>query len=783
MNLFPAFFFREQMAGTHERAGQRELPFHFDVSVNCLEVSRPLEEIVGQCQGKLTMAGVAEDAPAEGTLELAPFSKRVVRYALRFPGLDGRRYRFEGQKQIRWLRPLTSWTTLDGEVFEEGSGASVGKVKARFDLRRQLGPLLGSFRLAEVSSTLRRQLGPDEREASAHLARAILPPGRRFRGGGEETVERACELVAEFSPAAAGYLGALALLLDRAAVLRTGRRFRALEPEKQQALLRRWERDPLIRLPLFLFAFAVKAAHFDDPEIYASLGATYAKGGKPEPARWLSQVRPGRSITSDETLECEVVVVGTGAGGAVVGKELAERGHAVLLLEEGEHYRRDAFIGRARGTHGRFYRLKGSLAVGNGIVPVLMGRMVGGSTAVNTGTCFRTPEWVLSRWCEDLGTGELAREKLDPHFERVERELEVERAKWDALGGAAKVVARGCDALGWSHFPLLRNAPGCDGQGVCDFGCPTDARKSTNLSYVPRALERGAQLCTGSRAEKVLLEGGRAVGVEARTAGGGHLTVRAQAVVLAGGAIPTPLLLLKQGLCSQSGQVGRNLSLHPATAVSALFEERIAGYNAIPQGYCCDQFHREGMLLLGASAPIDVAANMFPFTGKRLMEVMEAYDRIASFGVMVEDEGRGRVRPRPDGSPAITYFLSKRDVERLQQGMAHIGEIFLAAGAKKLFPLLQRMPELEGREGLKRLSEANLRAWDFFATSFHPLGTCRMGTDPKKSVVGLDHQSHEVERLFIVDGSALPGPTAVNPQVTIMAFADRAARLISERLA
>jgi choline dehydrogenase-like flavoprotein len=387
----------------------------------------------------------------------------------------------------------------------------------------------------------------------------------------------------------------------------------------------------------------------------------------------------------------------------------------------------------------------------------------------------------LSRWCEDLGTDELSAEALAPNFARVEEILQVETAKPAVVGGVGTVIGRGSDALGWHHFPLRRNAPDCDGQGVCDYGCPSDARRSTNISYVPEALKRGATLYTGARAERVLIESGRAVGIRARIAGGKAFDVRARAVVLAGGAIPTPLLLLSQGIANRSGQVGRNLSTHPATGVSALFGESIRAYNAAPQGYCVDQFHKEGILLLGASAPLDIGALMFPFHGKRLMETMEAFDRVASFGVMVEDESRGRVRVGPRGQPLITYWLRGEDIERLRRGMIAIAEIFKAAGATQILPLLPKLPIIAPSE-IDRLREIELSGLDLMLTSFHPLGTSKMGRDPRKSVIGLDHETHDVRDLFIVDGSAVPGPPAVNPQVTIMALADRAATKISERL-
>jgi len=619
-------------------------------------------------------------------------------------------------------------------------------------------------------------------EAALSLARAILPDGRVFPGASPATIARAEALLAVHVRAAGKSVEGLATLLDSAAILRTGRRFCRLDAEKQQRVLQAFEHDRVLRWPLLLFSFAVKAVHFDDPAIYKAMGCVYDKSGKPEPTRWLQQIHRGEELEED-TLECDVVVIGTGAGGAVVGKELAERGYAVVLLEEGDHHRRDAFNGRAMEGQ-RFYRAGSSAAaVGNAFIPILMGRLVGGSTAINTGTCFRTPKWILDKWCETIGTDELSYEKMAEHFDAIETEIGVERAKSLYVGGPARVVARGCDVLGWNHYALRRNAPDCDGQGVCDFGCPTDARKSMNITYVPKALLNNAMLVTGMRVKRVILENRRAVGVEGEAVRGGKkLTVRARAVVLSGGAIPTPMFLLSQGIANHSGEVGRNLSLHPASAVSALLDERVEGYKSIPQGYCCDQFHRDGILLLGASAPLDVGANMFFMNGRRLMDTMESYDRVVSFGVMVEDEARGRVRRGPTGAPFITYFLGAPEVERLRKGMAAVAEIFHAAGARRMFPLLPRMPEITGRLGIRKLETANLRPWDFMLTSFHPLGTCRMGRDPKKSVVDLSHESHDIQSLFIVDGSAIPGPPAVNPQITIMAFAHRAAGKIAERL-
>jgi hypothetical protein len=257
--------------------------------------------------------------------------------------------------------------------------------------------------------------------------------------------------------------------------------------------------------------------------------------------------------------------------------------------------------------------------------------------------------------------------------------------------------------------------------------------------------------------------------------------VRARATVLACGALQTPLLLLKQRLGGDAA--GRNLSLHPACAVSALFDESIRAYNAIPQGYCVDQFHDQGLLFLGATAPLDMGANMFPFVGRKLMALMEAYDRVASFGVMVEDRSLGRVRVGPGGRALATYWLGDEELSRLQRGVEIVARIFLAAGAVEVYPRVDGWDVVRGEADLGRFRRARLSARDFLLTAFHPLGTCRMGRDPRSSVVDASHQAHDLPGLWITDGSAVPSSVAVNPQVTIMALATRAAERIGRALA
>ena len=372
---------------------------------------------------------------------------------------------------------------------------------------------------------------------------------------------------------------------------------------------------------------------------------------------------------------------------------------------------------------------------------------------------------------------------MAPFFERVENLLPVEIPERRFIGPIADVFDRGGKALGWSVGPIGRNAVGCEGDGFCDFGCASGAKRSMDVSYVPSALNKGAVLFTELRADRLVLEGGRAVGVEAVDTNGRRLTVRGRAVVLAGGAIPTPLFLLRQGLCNTSGEVGKNLTLHPSGGFAAYFEERMDPARYIPQAYLCDQFLKEGLLLLSAQPDANIAPLMFPWTGHRLTKTLEELPHLAGFGILARDSSRnGRVWGEVKGQPIITYNLKAEDVDLLHQGMLRVAELALAAGAKRLYPTVLGQPPLESADDLLAFRRRTLAPGQIPLTSYHMLGTCKMGRDPKTSVVGLDHETHDVKGLYIVDGSTVRGPLGVNSQLTIMAMATRAAGKIADAL-
>jgi choline dehydrogenase-like flavoprotein len=415
-----------------------------------------------------------------------------------------------------------------------------------------------------------------------------------------------------------------------------------------------------------------------------------------------------------------------------------------------------------------------------------LGRCVGGSTTVNSGTCFRIPGWILKEWREEQGLTMFTEEYLEPYYRRVESTLGVATVRPEVLGDAARTIARGSERLHFRSGPIKRNAPDCEGKGLCCFGCPTDAKRSTNISYVPLALKSGAMLYTGIRVERVLVRNGKSVGVtgtcKREDGTTRRLTVRAPVVVLACGTLLTPPLLQRSGCCTESPYLGKNLSLHPASAVVGLFTEPIRGWKGVPQGYAVEAFHREGILIENGFFPLDFAALGVPLMGPDFTELMESYNHIVNLGYFICDTSRGSVRAAPGNQFLVTYNLNDFDVARLQKGLIHICEILFAAGAKKVYPIIHGFDTLESERDLVKLRRASLKAHDFELSAFHPLGTTRMGLNPETSVIGTNHETHEIANLFICDGGAIPSSVAVNCQIAIMTFATRAAEFIDHRI-
>jgi choline dehydrogenase-like flavoprotein len=529
---------------------------------------------------------------------------------------------------------------------------------------------------------------------------------------------------------------------------------------------------------------------YEQPEVHAALGydpdAWVARTAAHRARRWgpeiraaaqqllvpdplvpgaVSEHRPGRFVGSVDLppgdLECDAVVIGSGAGGAVVAAELAEAGWDVVVVEEGPHVPTERFTNDALTGVRTLYR-EGGLTTMLGTPPVgyAEGRCVGGSTTVNGGMAWRTPEPVLDRWRREHGLEALTSD-LGPLFERDQH-----------------LLRRGAEQLGWAVVDNRRAQVHCGGCNACVLGCPTGAKQSTLVSYLPRAVAFGATVISDCRVQRVLLVGKRTAGVRAVRADGRRLVVRAPVVVVAAGALQTPVLLLRSGVRSPSGQLGRNLSIHPGANVAAVFDEPVEGWKGVHQAYQVHEF--EGVLMAAVNLPPGLVARTLSLPPEELGRVMAGYDRIVTAGVLVDDTSTGRVRS-VGGRAVARYDLSPRDAGRIVVAVADLCRLLFAAGATSIHLPFPGHPPTTSVDDLPALLAETIPAGRMAISTVHLMGTARMGGDPLRSVCDPAGRVHDTAGLRVADASLLPTPLGINPQLTIMAMATAVARsLIAE---
>jgi len=489
-------------------------------------------------------------------------------------------------------------------------------------------------------------------------------------------------------------------------------------------------------------------------------------------------------VGSGRTLEADVVIVGSGPGGASAAWALAETGARVVVLEEGPATSRF----RLNQAHTARYHMQegGSvLAHGRAIFPVAAGRGVGGGSLINSALCFRTPESVLSGWAELLEDERWGPEQMRRLFEEIEPIIGVSITPDSVAGENNRILVRGAQALGLDGRLAPRNTPACAGCGVCNFGCPSGGKASTNLTFLPRAVGRGALIQAETRVHTVLVEGGRARGVVGRAfhpdtrEPGGMVTVRADRVILSCGALGTPRLLWSAGLAPMLGpMVGEGLHVHPGNAVMGLSPDIVHLWKGATQGAYFTHPDLPGVLPHTFSAPPEVCLLAMGAVGDKLAEGLEMLPHLCGIIVMVSDHGRGRVRAHADGRLDVRYDFTDEDLDRIKAGMAVTARVLEAAGVSRITAPVHG---IGWRDSVDDFTDAlaDRTITDFTLYSSHPMSTCRMGLDPERSVLDPAGRTHGLEGLYIADASVFPTSLGVNPQLTTMAIAARIARGIA----
>ncbi|MGE5746324.1 MAG: GMC family oxidoreductase N-terminal domain-containing protein [Solirubrobacterales bacterium] len=496
-------------------------------------------------------------------------------------------------------------------------------------------------------------------------------------------------------------------------------------------------------------------------------------------------------IREDTELDCDVVVVGSGAGGGTAAGVLAKAGLDVVVIEAGGYFSEEDFDGAELNGYVRLYLGGGGVPTPDQSIGLLAGFCLGGGTTVNYTWCFRPPDHVRQDWKDRFSLDEWVGEDFDQSLEAVWDRIHV-NSENSMPSLRDERFREGLTKLGWDSQVMQRNVQGCSEEicGHCHYGCPIGAKQSTFKTWLQDAYDAGARIVVNAPVERVLIEGGEAKGVEARTIDGHKLTVRARAVAAAAGALNTPALLVRSGLGNPN--VGKNLMIHPVLLVWAIFEQEVLPWTGVFGSTFCDEFldmgEGYGVKYMHASAhPSDLAV-FAPWRGAgESAELMQGLRYTGGFGALQRARDAGEVVVGDDGLPAPIWHLSDFDREIMRKGLDGMAQVLEAGGARRIYTShsgwVSYDPGNGGREQmLKAADDCGWGPAQVTLGSFHLMGTAHMSGSRETSVCDPAGESWDAKNLFVVDGAVLPTALGVNPMITIEAAAHKIARGLAARL-
>jgi choline dehydrogenase-like flavoprotein len=509
-------------------------------------------------------------------------------------------------------------------------------------------------------------------------------------------------------------------------------------------------------------------------------------------AGWRVLGGPHRGVPA--RLDCDVAIVGTGAGGGVSAELLAQAGLDVLMIEEGPLKSSSDFHQRESEAYPALYQESAGRKTADKAITILQGRCVGGSTTVNWTSSFRTPTATLAYWREHFGLADYGDDQLSPWFLQAEQRLHV--GPWLTPPNENNdLLRRGALKLGLAAPAILRNVKGCLNLGSCGMGCPTNAKQSMLVTTVPAALNAGARLLVQTQAERFVFEGRQATALQCRS-GGQPVTVRARHYIVAGGAINSPALLMRSAAPDPHGLLGRRTFLHPVVISASTHSQRVAGWDGAPQTIYSDHFLEtqpiDGPIGFKLEAPPIhplIFSTTLPGFGTAQTKMLADFPHTHALLALMRDgfhpqSPGGRVSLRDDGSPVLDYPLNDFVMEGARRALRTMAEIQFAAGAKTVLPVHESaQPYTSWEQARAAIDALPMKPLLTRVVSAHVMGGCAMAGSESLGVVRPDGVHWQLDNLSVHDGSLFPTSIGANPQLSIYGIVNRLATRLAGRLA
>jgi choline dehydrogenase-like flavoprotein len=463
--------------------------------------------------------------------------------------------------------------------------------------------------------------------------------------------------------------------------------------------------------------------------------------------------------------DCDVLIVGSGAGGATTAAILAEAGHDVLIVEEGPWIEQGEVSPFSLDQMDKQYRSGGvTVALGVPSIAYTEGRCAGGGTEVNSGLYWRPPEQTLDRWRSRYSIKDFATEDIFSICEEVEASLSVQTVPGEHTE-ASRILQRGADKLGWQNGEIPRWMTYAEGADATQ-----GKRQSMTRTYLPRAFDAGARILCDHRLDKIVRKGRRAASAEL-THEGQSVTIAFRDVIVCGGAIQTPAILQRTGL---RHRVGRTLAVHPTVKLTAKFADAVN----TPEDVSVFQVKQfaPNMSFGGSASHPGLVALALTDNWRDFGKAVTKWPELAIYYAAITSEGRGIVQAVPGmRDPIVTYRLTKRDRDLLGQGLARLATVMLEADAEEVYPAFKGAPIVKTRADVGTMTSMFAAAKASVMT-VHLCSTAPMGDDEKRCATDSHGLVHGTDNVFVNDAALLPEAPGVNPQASVMAVAIRNAR-------